>query len=115
MLLIAAAISWRLCLDAYGADLQWVTSGLQDAALKVLETARSRHNFTPEARHVNYVVAAYAHAGNLIDAAGITDAAGSRGWGRDAGSFNALLSGLVQELRQVVGEGEEPSDTLVTE
>jgi hypothetical protein len=88
---------------------------LQDAALKVLETARSRHNFTPEARHVNYVVAAYARAGNLIDAAGLTDAAGSRGWGRDAGSFNALLAGLVQELRQVVGGGEEPSDTLVTE
>lgn len=81
----------------------------------MLETARSRHGFTPEARHVNYVVAAYAAAGNATDAAGLVDAAGSRGWGRDAGSFNAMLAGLVQTLRQVVGEGEEPSDTLVTE
>ncbi|KAF6261647.1 hypothetical protein COO60DRAFT_743720 [Scenedesmus sp. NREL 46B-D3] len=86
-----------------------------DAALKVLETARSRHGFTPEPRHVNYVVAAYALAGNFTDAAGLTDAAGSRGWGRDAGSFNALLAGMVQELRQLLGGGEEPSETLITD
>lgn len=60
---------------------------------------------------MNYVVAAEALAGNLVDAAGLVDASGARGWGRNAGTFNGLLAGLVKLLRQE----EQPSDKLVNE
>ncbi|KAF8065665.1 pentatricopeptide repeat-containing protein [Scenedesmus sp. PABB004] len=86
--------------------------GEMDAALKVLEGLSARYGFRPEARHVNYVVAAEALAGNMPDAAGLVDAAGSRGWGRDAGTFNALLAGLVAQLAQAQAAA---SDELVND
>eukprot|EP00775_Hariotina_reticulata_P005582 gene5582-5820_t len=69
-----------------------------DAALTFLEGMPTRYQVKPEARHVNYVVAAFSLQGNLTDARGLVDAAGPRGWGRDAGTFNGLLMGLVMQL-----------------
>eukprot|EP00879_Flechtneria_rotunda_P015417 GHRR01016120.1.p1 GENE.GHRR01016120.1~~GHRR01016120.1.p1 ORF type:complete len:216 (+),score=88.11 GHRR01016120.1:1114-1761(+) len=87
-------------------------TGQADAALKFLESMGQRYAMKPEARHVNYVVAAFANGGNLTDAAALADAAGSRGWGRNAGTFNGLLMGLVKQLQEA---GDNPSDELVTE
>lgn len=80
---------------------------LQDGALQLLESLEPRHGIRPQARHINWVVAAEAAAGNLADARGLVDAAGARGWGRNAGSFNALLAGLVTLL----GAGEDDEIT----
>lgn len=49
------------------------------------------------------MVEAFSLQGNLTDARGLVDASGPRGWGRDAGTFNGLLMGLVMQL----GSGDE--------
>lgn len=59
---------------------------LQDAALSFLEGMAARYGIKPEARHVTYVVAGLAKATNFDDASSLIDAAGNRGWGRNAGA-----------------------------
>jgi hypothetical protein len=60
---------------------------LQDPALSFLESMAARYGIKPEARHVTYVVAGLAKATNFDDASSLIDAAGNRGWGRNAGVF----------------------------
>jgi hypothetical protein len=56
----------------------------QDASLTFLETMAPKYGIKPEARHVTYVVAGLAGAGNFDDASSLIDAAGNRSWGRNA-------------------------------
>lgn len=58
---------------------------LQDPALSFLEGMAARYGLKPEARHVTYVVDGLAKAANFDDASSLIDAAGNRGWGRNAG------------------------------
>lgn len=58
---------------------------LQDPALSFLESMAARYGIKPEARHVTYVVSGLAKATNFDDASSLIDAAGNRGWGRNAG------------------------------
>jgi hypothetical protein len=63
----------------------WCVYVLQDPALSFLESMAARYGIKPEARHVTYVVSGLAKATNFDDASSLIDAAGNRGWGRNAG------------------------------
>jgi hypothetical protein len=77
----------------------------QDVALMFLESMAPKYGLKPEARHVTHLVGALAAAGSFDDASSLIDAAGNKGWGRNAGTFNVLMAGYVAQLENDDEEG----------
>jgi hypothetical protein len=77
----------------------------QDVALTFLESMGPKYGLKPEARHVTHLVGALAAAGSFDDASSLIDSAGGKGWGRNAGTFNALMAGYVAQLDNDDEEG----------
>lgn len=103
--MLSAAHSFWIFRQCFVCVCVHVCMRLQDVALTFLESMGPKYGLKPEARHVTHLVGALAAAGSFDDASSLIDAAGNEGWGRNAGTFNALMAGYVAQLDDDDDEG----------